>query len=118
MVNQSGQGTPLVLYDLVAGTYVPSSQDGDHPQQGGAEDEQLTTLLAEVRQRSGIDFSGCRRPSILRRRTGTCSHQRLPCRIGGVATPEFADRAGSIRNPFNHFNQSQDQGRPQMLKLG
>jgi two-component system, chemotaxis family, CheB/CheR fusion protein len=56
-----------LLTDLLAGTYVPSSQDGDHPQEGGAEDEQLTTILAEVRAHSGIDFTGYRRPTILRR---------------------------------------------------
>jgi two-component system CheB/CheR fusion protein len=56
-----------LLTDLLAGTYVPSEQDGDHPPEGGAEDELLTGLLAEVRQHSGIDFSGYRQPTILRR---------------------------------------------------
>ena len=56
-----------LLADLLVGTYVPSSQSGDHSQEGGPEDELLAGLLAEVRQHSGIDFTGYRQPTILRR---------------------------------------------------
>ena len=56
-----------LLTDLLVGTYVPVAPGSNQQQDGGAEDELLAALLEEVRQHSGIDFSGYRQPTILRR---------------------------------------------------
>ena len=78
-----------LLTDLLIGTYVPVSPGGtDHPPEGGAEDEQLVALLAEVRAHHGIDFTGYRRPTILR---------RLQRRMVVTKSPRLEDYQGYLK---------------------
>ena len=66
-----------LLRDLVAGTYIPTPPDPDPDPDAPADalagapehaqDDLLEPLLAHLREHSGIDFAGYRRPTILRR---------------------------------------------------
>jgi two-component system CheB/CheR fusion protein len=69
-----------LLSDLLAGTYVPRPLDPDQLEatEEGVEDDLLTELLAQLRERSGIDFSGYRRPTILRRLQRRMAATKLP----------------------------------------
>jgi two-component system CheB/CheR fusion protein len=63
-----------LLHDLVSGTYMPT-----HPRA----DESLQKLLAQVRDRNGIDFSQYKRPTILRRL------QRRMATTGTLDLPDY-----------------------------
>ena len=89
-----------VLHDLVSGTYTPSEEDDDRT---------LWTLLDQLRERTGIDFSAYKRPTVMR---------RLQRRMVATANPRLRDYVRYVQQHPEEYQRLSARGRNVGIVLG